>query len=147
MLTDFKFPYGHPAKTARMIERVGGEYGYAEFGDPKFIVIEPEWINKDPTMKFLWLEAMDGSERAYSTLRMNGASPQQARSVLPNSLKTEIVMTANLREWKHVFRMRCQKAAHPQIREIMLPLLKELHERIPVVFDEEYETFLSATQE
>lgn len=141
MLTDFKFPYGHPAKTARMIERVGGEYGYAEFGDPKFIVIEPEWINKDPTMKFLWLEAMDGSERAYSTLRMNGASPQQARSVLPNSLKTEIVMTCNLREWKHVFRMRCQKAAHPQIRELMLPLLKELHEKIPIVFDEEYEVF------
>ena len=81
------------------------------------------------------------SELHYFELLNCGERPEQARSVLPNSLKTEVVMTCNLREWKHVFRMRCQKAAHPQIREIMLPLLKELHEKIPVVFDEEYEMF------
>jgi thymidylate synthase (FAD) len=61
--------------------------------------------------------------------------------VLPNSLKTEIVMTANLREWRHVFRLRCPRRAHPQIREIMLPLLSEMHRRIPAVFDDVYEQF------
>ena len=88
-----------------------------------------------------WINSMLQSELHYFELLNCGERPEQARSVLPNSLKTEVVMTCNLREWKHVFRMRCQKAAHPQIREIMLPLLKELHERIPVVFDEEYEMF------
>jgi thymidylate synthase (FAD) len=62
--------------------------------------------------------------------------------VLPNSLKTEVVMTANLREWKHVINLRCSRAAHPQIREIMLPLLAEMHQRLPVVFEQEHEKYL-----
>jgi len=95
----------------------------------------------------LWLAAVRASEFYYFTLLEHGERPEQARSALPNSLKTEIVMTANLREWKHVFRMRCQKAAHPQIREIMLPLLKELHDKIPVVFDEEFEMFWDGVPE
>jgi len=69
------------------------------------------------------------------------AAPEEARTVLPNSLKTEIVMTANLREWKHVLNLRCSRPAHPQIREIMLPLLKELHEKLPEVFEAEYEKY------
>jgi thymidylate synthase (FAD) len=66
---------------------------------------------------------------------VSGASPQEARSVLPNSLKTEVVMTANLREWCHVLDLRCSKAAHPQMRELMLPLMEEVLERIPEVFE------------
>jgi thymidylate synthase (FAD) len=73
-----------------------------------------------------------------------GASPQQARSVLPNSLKTEVVMTANLREWRHVFRLRCQKAAHPQIREVMLGLLTKMQSCIPVLFDDLAQIFADA---
>ena len=77
---------------------------------------------------------MEGTERAYLALIDAGATAQEARSVLPNSLKTEIVMTANLREWRHVFSLRCSQAAHPQIREIMLPLLSEFARRMPAVF-------------
>ena len=88
-----------------------------------------------------WLLACEYAEARYFSMIKRGTKPEIARNVLPNSLKIEVVMTCNLREWKHVFRMRCQKAAHPQIREIMLPLLKELHEIVPVIFDDEYEMF------
>ena len=71
-----------------------------------------------------------------------GASAQIARSVLNNSTKTEINMTANLREWRHFFMLRCDITAHPQMREITLPLLEEMHELIPVVFDDIYEKFI-----
>jgi thymidylate synthase (FAD) len=77
---------------------------------------------------------MQAAEAAYMCLLSRGASPQQARSVLPNSLKTEVVMTADLREWLHVLNLRCTSASHPQIREIMLPLLLELGERLPEIF-------------
>ncbi len=63
-------------------------------------------------------------------------SPQMARSVLPNSLKTEIVVTANYREWRHIFQLRTAKDAHPEMRRLMIPLLKDLKERIPVIFDD-----------
>ena len=65
-----------------------------------------------------------------------GAAPQEARSILPNSLKTEIVMTMNLREWRHFFTLRTSKAAHPQMREVAIPLLKEFQRLIPIVFDD-----------
>lgn len=82
----------------------------------------------------LWFQAMLNAEHAYLRLLENGWSPQQARSVLPNSLKTEIVMTANLREWRHVFKLRAAKAAHPQMQEIMRPLFKKLWVILPEVF-------------
>ena len=63
-----------------------------------------------------------------------GLAPQIARGVLPTSLKTEIIMTANLREWRHVLKLRTSKAAHPQIRELMIPLQAELHRLLPLVF-------------
>jgi len=84
----------------------------------------------------LWLISMIDAERKYNALRERGASPQEARSVLPNSLKTEIVVTADLREWRHIFNLRTSKKAHPQMREIMIPLLAEFKQRIPVVFDD-----------
>ena len=83
----------------------------------------------------LWMSMMLGAERSYIYLLKEKWSPQQARSVLPNSLKTEIVMTANLREWMHVFKLRTSKAAHPQIRELMIPLLEEVKTLVPVIFD------------
>ncbi len=83
-----------------------------------------------------WLEAMYYTERKYIQLLDEKWSPQQARSVLPNSLKTEIVMTANLREWRHVFTLRCSKAAHPQMQELMVPLLAECKKIIPVIFED-----------
>lgn len=62
--------------------------------------------------------------------------PEQAREVLPNSLKTEIVVKANVREWRHIFLLRCSKKAHPQIRALMLPLLAELKAQLPLVFED-----------
>ena len=83
-----------------------------------------------------WRRSMEAAEKSYMRLLELGAKAQEARSVLPNSLKTEVVMTANLREWRHVLRLRCSKPAHPQIREVMLPLLKDFKKRIPIVFDD-----------
>ncbi len=79
---------------------------------------------------------MEACESAYNALIEAGSKPEEARSVLPNSLKTEIVVTYNLREWRHFFKLRCSKRAHPQMREIAVPLLREFKRRIPVVFDD-----------
>lgn len=76
------------------------------------------------------------AENHYLELLHQGASPQEARSVLPNSLKTEVVMTANLREWRHFFKLRTASAAHPQMREVAIALLKEFQKLVPVVFDD-----------
>ena len=96
------------------------------------------WVNKGEKDEewLTWLDAMKYAEDHYNKLRDMGASPQEARSVLPNSLKTEIVVTADLREWRHIFNLRTSKKAHPQMREIMIPLLAEFKQRIPVVFDD-----------
>jgi len=81
-----------------------------------------------------WIKSIKQSEHNYLNLICLGSSPQIARSVLPNSLKTEIVVTANLREWKEIFRQRTSKAAHPQMREIMIPLCEELQIKLPEIF-------------
>ena len=83
-----------------------------------------------------WLAAMGNAEEAYNFLMERGATPQEARSVLPNSLKTEIVVTANVREWRHILKLRTSSANHPQMRELMLPLLGELRIRLPVLFQD-----------
>jgi thymidylate synthase (FAD) len=88
----------------------------------------------------LWMFSMLDAEASYKSFLKSGWSPQQARSVLPNSLKTEIVMTADLREWRHVLRLRTAKAAHPQMQEIMRPLLNDFKKMLPSIFsDIEYE--------
>ena len=79
-------------------------------------------------------------EDHYNHCLKNGRTPQQARYFLPNGLKTEIIMTANLREWRHFFKLRTAQAAHPQMREVAIPLLKEFQETIPIVFDDINET-------
>lgn len=84
----------------------------------------------------VWLDAMVNAERSYFELIKLGESPQIARSVLPNSLKTEIVVTANLREWVLILTQRTSLAAHPQIREVMLPLLRTLQMKLPAIFNE-----------
>jgi thymidylate synthase (FAD) len=83
-----------------------------------------------------WEEAMENAENKYLKLIEAGASPQIARGVLPIDLKTEIVMTANLREWGHVFRMRTSKDAHPNIRALMLELFWRLESLFPGLYDD-----------
>lgn len=84
-----------------------------------------------------WYAHMALSEVAYINLLAKGDwSPQQARTVLPNSLKTEIIVTTNFREWRHIFKLRTENAAHPQMRELMQPLLDEVKTIIPYIFDD-----------
>lgn len=83
-----------------------------------------------------WEKAMEDAERHYMKMLELGATPQIARSVLPNSTKTEITVSANYREWRNFFKLRIPKTAHPQMREVTIPLLKELKEKIPVIFDD-----------
>ena len=84
----------------------------------------------------VWMEAMKNAEKAYHDLLALEATPQEARSVLPNSLKTEVVITANPREWLHIFKLRTSKQAHPQMREIMLLIAKEFALQWPAIFGE-----------
>jgi thymidylate synthase (FAD) len=91
----------------------------------------------NPEARKLWEIAMQQAETNYLELvNQHGVPAQFARSILPNSLKTEIAITANIREWRHIFKLRTSKAAHPQMQEIMGPLLQEFQELIPVVFDD-----------
>lgn len=83
-----------------------------------------------------WFKGMEDAEKHYMKLIELGATPQIARSVLPNSTKTNITITANYREWRNFFKLRTTLAAHPQIREVAVPLLKELQQRIPIIFDD-----------
>jgi thymidylate synthase (FAD) len=98
---------------------------------------QPFWSGTNRTEMYVkWLSAMENAEAAYNYLIEHGASPQEARSVLPNSLKTEIVVTANIREWRHILRIRTPKSAHPQMRELMIPLLQFFHETVPALFQD-----------
>jgi thymidylate synthase (FAD) len=83
-----------------------------------------------------WKRTCERAEEGYFKLLEMGASPQEARAVLPNSLKTEVVMTANLREWRHFFKLRCSAAAHPQMREVACQALQMCKASIPIVFDD-----------
>jgi thymidylate synthase (FAD) len=82
---------------------------------------------------------MLNAEHQYNLMIEYGATPQNARSVLPNSLMAEIVVTANLREWRHILRLRTSKKAHPDMRFIMLKLLTELKIQLPAIFGDIYE--------
>jgi thymidylate synthase (FAD) len=85
---------------------------------------------------YCWSKAMNYAEKSYFDLIANGAKPDLARGVLPTDVKTEIVMSCNLREWRHFFKMRCDSAAHPNIRYLARELCTELKRLIPVIFDD-----------
>lgn len=118
-------------------------YTKAGFGQ-EITVIKPCFWEDGSVQMIRWEEAMKAAERTYMDMIDGGASPQEARSVLPNSLKTEVVMTANIREWRHFLKLRCAPAAHPQMREVALKLLKMVHQEIPVLFDDLWEEYGSA---
>ena len=99
-------------------------------------VIQPCYLEPYSQGWQYWKEACQTTERRYFELLNWGCTPQEARAVLPNSLKTEVVMTANLREWRHFFNLRTAPAAHPQMREVAKMLLKQMREMVPGVFDD-----------
>ena len=110
-------------------------YSKEGFGS-EITVIKPCFLHPYTDGFNLWEEDCLFAEQTYFNLLECGCSPQEARSVLPNSLKTEVVMTANIREWRHFLKLRCSPAAHPQMREVALILLDKLHSLIPVCFDD-----------
>lgn len=110
-------------------------YSKDKFGN-ELTFIRPCFWADDSVEYAVWKQAMEEIEKTYVKLISLGAKPEEARSILPNSLKTEIVCTMNLREWRHFFRLRTAGRAHPQIREISVALLDELKKRIPVIFDD-----------
>jgi thymidylate synthase (FAD) len=110
-------------------------YSKDKFGN-ELTFIKPFFWNDDEIAYGLWKVACETSERVYLQLIDHGAMAQEARSVLPNSLKTEIVCTFNIREWRHFFTLRCSPKAHPQMREIAIPLLNKFKEIMPVLFED-----------
>ena len=119
---------------------------YCDYNKDHMTFIIPPWVdiipgeylelNTQDSPDNYWFNHMLWSERTYRYQRNSGWTPQQARDILPNSLKTEIVMTANLREWRHFFKLRTANAAHPQMREVAIPILNSFKQLIPIIFDD-----------
>lgn len=113
---------------------------YCNYSKDKFggeiTFIRPCFWAEDNEKFAVWKETMQSIEDSYVKLISLGAKPEEARSILPNSVKTEIMVTMNLREWRHFFKLRTAERAHPQIREVAIPLLNELKGLVPVIFDD-----------
>ena len=122
---------------------------YCNYSDDHITYIIPCWISTHVEPKTYiqyeevlypvendWIRLMWDIERMYKRLCIAGWQPQQARSILPNSLKTEIIVTGNLREWRHFFKLRTARSAHPQMREVAIMALDILKLQIPIVFDD-----------
>ncbi len=108
-------------------------YGKDRHGG-EIAVIQPPGLK--PEALRLWRRACEEAEMAYLAMLADGVAPQIARAVLPTCLKTEMVMTANLREWRHILRLRTSPAAHPQMRELARALLEQLRVALPAVFED-----------
>ena len=102
---------------------------------PPSFVLPPD-VEAEEDHELYWMQAVRAAEQAYQNLIRAGASPQIARSVFPNALASRIVITGNLRNWRHFLLMRTTKEAHPQMREVTIPLLKEFQEKIPIFYED-----------
>lgn len=111
---------------------------YCNYSNDKFgneiTVIKPCFFEEGSNKYKIWYLGCMDAETAYFNLIYEGATPQEARSVLPNSLKTEIVVTYNIREWRHFFKLRCSKAAHPQMREVAKMAFEQFYKYMPELF-------------
>ena len=115
-------------------------YSKGKFGS-ELTFIRPYWDDRSISAEMIrlracWQEACLNAEWSYKKMIDAGCTPEAARAVLPNCLKTEIVMTANLREWRHFFKLRCAPAAHPDMRIVANMLLTAFKDVVPVVFDD-----------
>lgn len=129
---------------------------YGKDGDPMQFILPP-WIQGEDRHTLLssdwpftspvrtpcneynnndFLEMCVLAEKKYSNMLKRGWKPQQAREILPNALKAEILITGNVRQWRHFFFLRCDKPAHPQMREWAIPLFNQLRSEIPELWDD-----------
>ena len=99
-------------------------------------IILPAIIKNNRQNKKIFLKTIREIEKTYQDLLANGVPPEIARNILPHCLKAEIYCTFNLREWRHIFSLRCARDAHPQIREIFIKILQKFQQKIPIVFDD-----------
>lgn len=106
--------------------------------DGEITVIRPSTIKFGSYEYSLWEQAMASCEKVYMLMIDAGMTAQQARAVLPNSLKTEVVMTANVREWRHFLKLRTAPAAHPDMQEVACMVRKLLTDKYPVLFEDLY---------
>lgn len=113
---------------------------YCNYSDDRFgnelTFIAPSWTTENSQKYLRWEASVEQIEELYFNMVAVNAKPQEARSVLPNSLKTEIVMTMNLREWRHFFNLRTSPDAHPDMQVVAKMILSEFQENIPVIFED-----------
>ena len=120
-------------------------YNKGKFGSEiKFL--DPVEIPKDSLKYQVWLNSMEQAETNYMNLASMGAKPDELSLVLPQSTAAEFVITANLREWNHIFELRAVGHSRPCVRQIMQPTLKMFHKEIPIVFDDVYNKMVSEKQ-
>ena len=110
-------------------------YSKGKFGN-ELSVMKPCHIKENTPEYDLWLNTMQIIEKNYNQMAALGCRPDQLRMLLPHSTKADVIMTANLREWRHIFKLRCAPAAHPTVQEVMDMLLAKLKNEIPVIFDD-----------
>lgn len=112
-------------------------YSADKFGSEITCIPPSNFLDEKSLAYNSWLSSCDVAEKVYLAMVKSGiARPQDARAVLPLSLSTKVVITANYREWRHIFKLRTAKDAHPDMRALMIPLLKDMKELIPVIFDD-----------
>ena len=109
---------------------------YCNYSKDKFgkeiTVIKPCFLEENTEKYDLWLKTCENCEKSYFEMLEMGMTPQEARSILPNSLKTEIVMSMNISSWRNFFQLRTAKAAHPQMREVADMIFDEFEKRYPI---------------
>lgn len=128
----------HEIVRHRMASYLQESTRYVNYDNRGMEFIRPPWVELDDpsALDSAWISAMNHAEMYYNTLIRMGWKPEQARSVLPNSLKTEVVCTMNLGSWHHFFELRTAAGAHPQMRQLARPLLDEFKQKIPVIFED-----------
>ena len=114
---------------------------YCNYSKEKFnsevTFIQPWWMDEEDDLGYsTWVDSCKKAEDAYFQMLNDGYPPEKARMVLPNCTKTEIAVTANYREWRHILKLRTDQAAHPDMRHLMLGLLQELKEKLPILFED-----------
>ena len=130
LYTNFKYPFGHPKKASTWINRINKSYPISNYKDSKFQIIQPCWLdNSSPEAIYSFVKVISSCEDSYTKLRISGWKAEEARSVLPLALKTELYMCGFAEDWKKFFELRTASNAHPQARELAIPLRDEFIKR------------------
>jgi len=135
LFKNFQYPFGHPAKTTKILQQYNYNAPIFSAKDGMQVILPPS-LHRTSSL-WTWYESMEQAAETYSNLLLQGCKPEDARYVLPNATKTEIAMTCNLRQWRHVFQMRAlNKHAQWEIRSIFSDLLEEFQQMMPSIFDD-----------